>query len=258
MKVVVVSGGFDPIHSGHIAYFKSAKKLGEKLIVALNSDAWLIKKKKKFFMPFEERKTIVENMSMVDEVINFEDDETGSASQALEKIKGLHPNDEIIFCNGGDRTKENIPEMQVSNISFEFGVGGKDKKNSSSWILKNFQYEKKERVWGEFYNLFSNDFLKLKELIIKPKQGMSFQKHFLRNEIWFVSKGQCSVNFSKDDPDNFEEISLHTEETFHVQKEAWHQIFNPFDEPCHIIEIQYGEETNEDDIERLRYYKDED
>lgn len=258
MKIVVVSGGFDPIHSGHISYFKSAKGLGEKLIVALNSDAWLIKKKEKFFMPFEERKIIIENLSMVDEVIDFDDDEFGSASQALIKIKGFYPKDEIIFCNGGDRTKDNIPEMQIKDILFEFGVGGEDKKNSSSWILKNYEYDKEERVWGEFYNLFSNDFLKLKELIIKPKQGMSFQKHFLRNEIWFVSKGQCSVNFSKDDPDNFEEISLHTEETFHVQKEAWHQIFNPFDEPCHIIEIQYGEETNEDDIERLRYYKDED
>ena len=258
MKIVVVSGGFDPIHSGHISYFKSAKELGEKLIVALNSDAWLIKKKEKFFMPFEERKIIIENLSMVDEVIDFDDDEFGSASQALIKIKGFYPKDEIIFCNGGDRTKDNIPEMQIKDILFEFGVGGEDKKNSSSWILKDYQYDKEERVWGEFYNLFSNDFLKLKELIIKPKQGMSFQKHFLRNEIWFVSKGQCSVNFSKDDPDNFEEISLHTEETFHVRKEAWHQIFNPFDEPCHIIEIQYGEETNEDDIERLRYYKDED
>ena len=258
MKIVVVSGGFDPIHSGHISYFKSAKGLGEKLVVALNSDAWLIKKKEKFFMPFEERKIIIENLSMVDEVIDFDDDEFGSASQALIKIKGFYPKDEIIFCNGGDRTKDNIPEMQIKDILFEFGVGGEDKKNSSSWILKDYQYDKEERVWGEFYNLFSNDFLKLKELIIKPKQGMSFQKHFLRNEIWFVSKGQCSVNFSKDDPDNFEEISLHTEETFHVQKEAWHQIFNPFDEPCHIIEIQYGEETNEDDIERLRYYKDED
>ena len=258
MKIVVVSGGFDPIHSGHISYFKSAKELGEKLIVALNSDAWLIKKKEKFFMPFEERKIIIENLSMVDEVIDFDDDEFGSASQALVKIKGFYPNDEIIFCNGGDRTKDNIPEMQIKDVLFEFGVGGEDKKNSSSWILKDYQYDKEERVWGEFYNLFSNDFLKLKELIIKPKQGMSFQKHFLRNEIWFVSKGQCSVNFSKDDPDNFKEISLHTEETFHVQKQAWHQIFNPFDEPCHIIEIQYGEETNEDDIERLRYFKDED
>ena len=258
MKIIVVSGGFDPIHSGHISYFKSAKELGEKLIVALNSDVWLIKKKEKFFMPFEERKIIIENLSMVDEVIDFDDDEFGSASQALIKIKGFYPKDEIIFCNGGDRTKDNIPEMQIKDILFEFGVGGEDKKNSSSWILKNYEYDKEERVWGEFYNLFSNDFLKLKELIIKPKQGMSFQRHFLRNEIWFISKGQCSVNFSKDDPDNFEEISLHTEETFHVRKEAWHQIFNPFDEPCHIIEIQYGEETNEDDIERLRYYKDED
>ena len=61
MKIVVVSGGFDPIHSGHIAYFKSAKKLGDKLIVALNSDKWLINKKGKFFMPFEERSIIIKN-----------------------------------------------------------------------------------------------------------------------------------------------------------------------------------------------------
>ena len=74
MKIVVVSGGFDPIHSGHIAYFKSAKKLGDKLIVALNSDKWLINKKGKFFMPFEERSTIIKNLAMVDEVIDFEDD----------------------------------------------------------------------------------------------------------------------------------------------------------------------------------------
>ena len=142
MKIVVVSGGFDPIHSGHISYFKAAKKLGEKLIVALNSDAWLIKKKEKFFMPFEERKIIIENLSMVDEVIDFEDDELGSATQALMKVKKSYPNDEIIFCNGGDRTKNNIPEMQIEDVIFEFGVGGADKKNSSSWILKDYQYEK--------------------------------------------------------------------------------------------------------------------
>ena len=141
MKIVVVSGGFDPIHSGHIAYFKSAKKLGDKLIVALNSDKWLINKKGKFFMPFEERSIIIKNLAMVDEVIDFEDDEFGSASHALIKIKESYPNDEIIFCNGGDRTKENIPEMQIEDINFEFGVGGEDKKNSSSWILKNFQYD---------------------------------------------------------------------------------------------------------------------
>jgi mannose-6-phosphate isomerase-like protein (cupin superfamily) len=79
---------------------------------------------------------------------------------------------------------------------------------------KENKKEKEERVWGEFYNLFSNNFLKLKELIIAPGKGMSFQRHFLRNEIWFISKGKCSVNFSKKDPDNFEEISLNTEDTF--------------------------------------------
>jgi cytidyltransferase-like protein len=62
MKIIIVSGGFDPLHSGHIEYFKSAKKLGDKLIVALNSDEWLINKKGKFFMPFHERKNIVENL----------------------------------------------------------------------------------------------------------------------------------------------------------------------------------------------------
>ena len=166
MKVVVVSGGFDPVHSGHIAYFKAAKELGDKLIVALNSDDWLVNKKGKFFMPFEERSIIIKNLKMVDEVIDFEDDENGSASQALIKVKNSYPNEEIIFCNGGDRTKDNITEMEVEDITFEFGVGGKDKKNSSSWILKNFQYDREERVWGEFYELFSNNFLKLKELII--------------------------------------------------------------------------------------------
>jgi D-beta-D-heptose 7-phosphate kinase/D-beta-D-heptose 1-phosphate adenosyltransferase len=64
MKIIIVSGGFDPLHSGHIAYFKSAKELGDKLVVALNSDEWLIKKKGKFFMPFLERKAIVENLVM--------------------------------------------------------------------------------------------------------------------------------------------------------------------------------------------------
>ena len=130
MKIIIVSGGFDPLHSGHIAYFKSAKELGNKLIVALNSDEWLVNKKGKFFMPFLERKAIVENLSCVDLVIDFEDDELGSAT-ALIKAKEMHPDDELI-ANGGDRNKENIPEMSVKGIDFQFGVGGNDKKNSSS------------------------------------------------------------------------------------------------------------------------------
>ena len=255
MKIIIVSGGFDPIHSGHIAYFKSAKELGDKLIVALNSDEWLINKKGKFFMPFLERKAIVENLSYVDLVVDFEDDELGSATNALIKVKEMYPDNQIIFANGGDRNKENIPEMSVDNISFQFSVGGDDKKNSSSWILKNWQYYHEKRLWGSFYNLFEEDQVKVKELVVAPGKGMSFQKHFKRSEIWMVSKGSCIVNYSKDDPDNKQNIKLNKFDHYLVPVGEWHQITNPFKETCHLIEIQYGEECIEEDIERTEYYQ---
>ena len=254
MKIIIVSGGFDPVHSGHIAYFKAAKNLGDKLIVALNSDDWLINKKGKFFMPFNERKTIIENFSFVDSVIDFKDDEKGSATNALIKVKEMYPNDDIAFANGGDRNKGNISEMSVEGVEFLFSVGGDDKKNSSSWILKKWQYYFEERLWGSFYNLFEDDQVKVKELIVKPGKGMSFQRHFKRHEIWMVSKGSCIVNYSKDDPENKQNIQLNKFDHYLVPLGELHQITNPFDETCNIIEIQYGEACVEDDIERTEYY----
>tara|TARA_Y100000746_G_scaffold231500_1_gene245471 strand:+ start:476 stop:1249 length:774 start_codon:yes stop_codon:yes gene_type:complete len=254
MKVVVVSGGFDPLHSGHISYFKDARNHGDKLIVALNSDNWLVKKKGKFFMPFSERKLIIENLKYVDQVIDFKDDEIGSCIHALEKVKDIYKEDEIYFANGGDRDKNNIPEMSVKGINFIFSVGGDDKKNSSSWILKEWQYYHEDRVWGEFYNLFESDDIKVKELIVDPGKGMSFQKHFKRSEIWLVSKGACIVNYSKDNPDNRKDIKLKKFDYYFVPVGQWHQITNPFDKRCHLIEIQYGEALIEDDIERVDYY----
>ena len=257
MKIIIVSGGFDPIHSGHIAYFKSARSLGDKLVVALNSDQWLINKKGKFFMPFNERKAIIENFADVDKVVSFEDDDLGSATNALIKVKEMFPEDDIAFANGGDRNKGNIPEMSVEGVEFIFSVGGDDKKNSSSWILKKWQYYHEDRIWGSFYNLFEGEGVKVKELIVDPGKGMSFQKHFKRHEIWLVSQGSCVVNYSKDSPENREHVTLNKFDKYIVPLGEWHQITNPFEETCRIIEVQYGEEVVEDDIERIDYYKPE-
>jgi len=255
MKISVVSGGFDPIHSGHIDYLNAAKRIGEYLVVALNSDQWLINKKKKVFMSLEERKDILKNIECVDEIVTFEDDNMGSCINALEKIKLKYPQHRIIFCNGGDRNKENIPEMTVKDIEFQFNVGGENKKNSSSKLLKNWKFESEERVWGSFFNLFDSKDVKVKELIIKPKKGMSFQRHQKRNEIWLVSKGSCEVFYSKDNPNSKLKKTLNKFDKLVISKGDWHQIVNPFDKDCHIIEIQYGDSVIEEDIERLSLYK---
>ena len=256
MKIIVISGGFDPIHSGHISYIKSAKDIGDHLIVALNSDEWLVSKKKKVFMNIEERRDILINLESVDEVITFKDDKNGTCIDALEKIKKKYPNEEIIFCNGGDRNKDNIPEMVIDGIEFRFGVGGDNKKNSSSSLLKNWKYDSEDRIWGSFHNFYDSKEVKVKELIVSPKKGMSFQKHKHRNEIWLVTKGSCEVIFANEDPNQKEKIVLNKFDKFIVEEGHWHQIVNPFGDECHIIEIQYGELVIEDDIERLSYYDD--
>ena len=205
-------------------------------------------------MSFEERKNILLNIECVDEVFSFDDDNDGTCINALLNIKEKYPTEKIIFCNGGDRNENNIPEMAVDGIYFEFGVGGVDKKNSSSWILKNWKFGSENRVWGLFYNLFDSPDVKVKELVIKPKKGMSFQRHKERSEIWLVSKGSCEVLYSNDKPDSKVKKTLKKFDKFLISKGDWHQIINPFDEDCHIIEIQYGDSVVEEDIERLNYY----
>ena len=135
MKIVVVSGGFDPIHSGHLAYFREAKELGMYLIVGVNSDEWLMRKKGYVFMPIEEREEIIKSIKYVNGVNRFNDDDD-SAIDLLHKVKYWYPSDEIIFANGGDRNKSNCRELSVEGVKFVYGVGGEDKLNSSSEIVE--------------------------------------------------------------------------------------------------------------------------
>lgn len=151
MNIVLVTGGFDPLHTGHIAYFNAAKQLGDKLIVGINSDDWLTRKKGQPFMSYEERAGIIWALQDVDGIIKF-DDIDNTSRDAIVKLRELYPEDTIIFANGGDRTQTNIPEMkgfeEDTNLFFAFNVGGDDKKNSSSWILQEWKAPKTERPWG--------------------------------------------------------------------------------------------------------------
>jgi cytidyltransferase-like protein len=143
MKIVIATGGFDPIHSGHIKYLEASKNLisdfGDKLIVGVNSDEWLRRKKGKEFLPWEERACIIKALRCVDYVLPVEDSD-GSCKELIRAVRHIYPDAKLIFSNGGDRTKTNIPEMDIEddNLEFVFGVGGEDKANSSSVILKAY------------------------------------------------------------------------------------------------------------------------
>lgn len=249
MKVVLVTGGFDPLHSGHIEYFKAAKALGFLLIVGINSDAWLTRKKGQPFMPMQERKAIIESLYQVHKVIEF-DDSDDTAIDAIKQVKTLYPKASIIFANGGDRTKDNIPEMVFDDVEFEFGVGGENKKNSSSWILEEWKAPKTERPWGYYRVLHEVQGLKVKELTVESGESLSMQKHFKRNEYWIVSSGSCIVKSMLENGYALPAKQLEVHDDYRIETGQWHQLTNPFAHPCKIVEIQYGESCIEEDIER--------
>ena len=251
--IVIVTGGFDPIHSGHISYFKEAAKLGNKLVVGINSDAWLSRKKGAPFMPWNERAGIIKELKMVDYVMSFNDDENNS-KDCIHKCRLMWPGSPLIFANGGDRTAVNIPEMDYrdDNLSFEFGVGGENKANSSSWILQEWKAPKTERVWGYYRVLHENGKqVKLKELTVDPGKSLSMQRHQDRAEHWFVAEGKSAV-YTIDERTTDVELQgyYNKHEHVHINKTNWHQLVNETNEPLKIIEIQYGENCVEEDIER--------
>ena len=148
-KVSLVTGGFDPIHSGHLRYFERAKDLSGYLVVGVNTNEWLTKKKGQYFLPWVERADIISHLDMVDAVITVPDDDKGSACGAIAKC--LEISEQVIFCNGGDRIKSNIPEVlgysDDPRVYFKYGIGGEDKENSSSWILRGY-FDRQRKLLG--------------------------------------------------------------------------------------------------------------
>ena len=139
--IILVSGGFDPIHSGHIALIQEAGKLGD-VVVLLNSDNWLQEKKSKEFLSFNERKIIMSSIKKVINVISF-DDTDKTCINGIKKALLKYSSHNIKFANGGDRNDLTTPNQETifcnqNNVEILWGIGGKHKINSSSWILKRW------------------------------------------------------------------------------------------------------------------------
>lgn len=247
-KLIIISGGFDPIHSGHIAMFEEARELGD-IIVLLNSDEWLQRKKGNCFMDWNDRMSVVSNLKGVINVLPFNDDD-GTAVQGIIDVKKNYTEYDIYFANGGDRNKETTPESKFcldNNINELFNVGG-GKTQSSSNLLTIWKDAPMQRPWGEwhFYKEFEidNAKAKIKSLIVRPGKKLSYQKHHHRNEHWFVIKGTATIRL------NDKQYEVATFNTFDIKVGEWHQLINHGKDDLIVVEVQFGEKCIEKDVER--------
>lgn len=200
-RIVAVSGGFDPLHIGHIRLFQEAKQLGDKLLVILNNDHWLIAKKGFVFMPQEERKEVIEAISVVDSVMLTKHDLSRQDMSVCPELEEFRPD---IFVNGGDRSKENIPEVNTClklgcKMVFNIGKGGKAQ--SSSWLLEKFltrhypdeieikEAPKIQRPWGGYSTIKQTQHYWVKKLFVNKNSRLSLQCHQFRDEVWVVASG---------------------------------------------------------------------
>ena len=244
----LVSGGFDPVHVGHLRMFQDAKKLSDKVIVLLNNDNWLIKKKGKPFMNQEQRKDILEEFQSISEVI-IQKSNDKSSSLAIKEFANNNPKKNICYCNGGDRNNiKNIREADICkelNINLEFGVGGKEKVESSSQLTRNYLGNVEIRPWGNYHVIAKNTGYQIKEIKVFQNSKLSLQKHKNRSEFWQILNGKSKITIEE------KEYYLKEKEHIFIPKDTIHRIENIGKEELIFIEIQLGEDLKEEDIIRL-------
>ncbi len=216
-KRIAISGGFDPLHPGHIAMIEDARKYGEVHII-VNSDAWLIRKKGFYFQPWSDRKKILEAYTPF---VHAVDDSDDTVCEALRRVKPDY------FGNGGDRGKANTPEQSIcKNLGIElvFELGG-GKYSSSSAI--NGKQRVKTR-WGWYDVMLDMQNMKVKMLTIEAGKTLSLQRHGERSEFFFMPNGEVRMNLP------------------HV----WHTLRAPLTESLTVLEVQVGPSA-ETDIEKI-------
>jgi len=256
--ITVISGGFDPIHSGHIELLKSANTFVD--FVGLNSDEWLTRKKGNYFMTWEERATVLRHFGFTGAIIPFNDSDD-SACDLINQVKEKRPDDIIHFHNGGDRNEGNILEaLRFANdpqVVFHYGTGGTVKQNSSSDILQRWidvNKQTTERAWGEYNVLAEYTESKVKTLTVHPGKSLSMQYHHHRSEHWFVVAGEASVTITEQltscKGTKTTNTSLRKHELYTIPAGQWHKLSNNTDEELVIVEIQYGDKCEESDIVR--------
>ncbi len=247
---VAVSGGFDPIHIGHVRMFRDARKYGDRLVVIVNNDNWLVNKKGYAFMPETERKELIESLPFVDKVVLTDHKRGESDTSVIRALRAVKPH---IFANGGDRKKlSDIPEAAVCQelgIDMVFNIGAGGKIQSSSWMIQNASRPVKRSVrpWGEYYGWDQGGGWNLKTIYIKPKSRLSLQYHHFRTECWLLVEGDA-VATVHDTKGKVSKIALKKGVTQCIGKKQVHRLESK--RGGVVVEVAYGR-FDEDDIVRL-------
>lgn len=242
-KIVAVSGGFDPLHIGHVRMFKAARGLGKKLVVILNNDNWLLNKKDFVFMNQNERKEILLETGLVDKVVITSHVKNDSDNSVSRELKAVMP---AIFANGGDRGRTNTPEMELCKklgIEMVFGVGKGGKVQSSSWLTNKTSTQgiKLERPWGKMIMHVMGKNYWVKTITVKPKESLSLQSHKERAEFWVCIKGKIIAEVGT------VKKELREGDSIMVEKQQKHRLSSK--EGGTIVEVAVGN-CDEDDIVR--------